>query len=350
MRKKFTNIFIVLVSLVFFQISVSTKEIKVEDGDKIEKVKTPTTDAERQLEKEHFFEKMKSILENRKKKGVMFQDTMGRYFTNGYYKFHLLPEVTSSKLAFIEYKIDNSTYLHYKDPIELKEEGTYKLAHKGVDVLGNVEKEEVYTIIVDKKAPDVVADIVGEFFIHDNVRYYKPGAKLDVKAFDDSSGLDFILVNTIHNDKGGNLPYDPANPVIFDKPGAYTIIIRAIDKVANLSKKKTLNFQVDGRKPVATHKIIPEPKLIDKDVFCKVESTVTLEAEDSESGVYKIEYSIDKAKWSEYKNSVTIGSDPLFKIYYRAVDNVGNVSSEKEYNCRVDAIAPKSKMNLMIKP
>ena len=83
--------------------------------------------------------------------------------------------------------------------------------------------------------------------------------------------------------------------------------------------------------------------LVKSKTFCKKGTRIFFEADDTDSGIYKIEYSIDNNnKWIDYRGGVELDDIAQFTINYRAIDNVGNVSNIEEFKCNVDKDAPNS--------
>jgi hypothetical protein len=289
-------------------------------------------------DKEKFHEQVKTALKNRK--SVIFKDASGKIFTNGEYRFHLMPEQNANTIAFIEYQIDKNPYTTYVNPIPLEKEGIYTLTYRGVDILGSIEKPQSYVIQVDTKAPELDAKLVGEGLKANDIQYYKPGVKLQVSAKDDSSGVYAVMLNV---NGEGNLPI--AGEQTFTKGGDYELAVRGFDNVYNLSKKQVFSFSIDDKKPTLSIKTDPAPVMINNITFCKKDSFVAIFASDNESGLAKVEYSLNApGSWAEYKpNTIKVPEVDTFKIYGRAFDVSGNVSDVVELSCRVDFKAPTSK-------
>jgi PKD repeat protein len=68
--------------------------------------------------------------------------------------------------------------------------------------------------------------------------------------------------------------------------------------------------------------------------------TVTLSAADSGSGVSRIEYSLDNAVWNTYPTPFTISSEGNTTIYYRSIDNAGNIELAKTQVIKIDKTPP----------
>ncbi len=70
------------------------------------------------------------------------------------------------------------------------------------------------------------------------------------------------------------------------------------------------------------------------------EVTVTLSATDDVSGVDKIEYSFDNATWTIYTTPFTVSVEGNTTIYYRSMDEAGNVEAIKTETIRIDKTTP----------
>lgn len=297
-----------------------------------------TVDRSAMANKEKFHEYMKAALRSRK--GVIFKDDMGRIFTNGDYKFHLMPTQEADYKFSIQYKIDNNDYQYYTIPFQLEKEGNYKITYRGVDQLGNQEEAKVLNIMVDTTDPEVVVDLQGQSFTNGSIVYYKPGVKMDIKAIDKGAGVNMIMYNL----GSGNLPF--IEPVPFEG-GDHEVVVRAMDNVFNLSKKIHINFSVDDKKPSTFIKIEPRPRELSGMLFCKKDAKIVIEGYDYESGVYSVEYSLnDDKNWTPFTGNLFVGQSEQFKIFYRSTDNSGNVSSLGEFSCKVDSKPPTTKLTI----
>lgn len=68
--------------------------------------------------------------------------------------------------------------------------------------------------------------------------------------------------------------------------------------------------------------------------------TVTLSATDSASGVAHTEYSLDGTTWSTYTAPITVTAEGLSTIFYRSLDNAGNVEVAEHVDIRIDTESP----------
>ena len=74
--------------------------------------------------------------------------------------------------------------------------------------------------------------------------------------------------------------------------------------------------------------------------YAPMEASFVLSAEDMESTVREIRYSIDGSSPAVYRTPITLDREGRHIIVYWAVDMAGNVSSEKIYSVIIDATPP----------
>ncbi|MCB1189261.1 MAG: hypothetical protein H7A23_03695 [Leptospiraceae bacterium] len=338
-----------IIFLVFiFAFSVFNKDIIIEDNELDSFIHSKPYSKMDEGEKASFIKQINSILQNKAKKGIIYKDELGKIYTNSYYEFELYSksETSQSEPGYVEYSLDASPFTIYSNPISIKEQGNHKLIYRSVDGLKNYEKDTTLDIIVDKTPPALDVDMDGKQYTHKDMCFFKPGAKLNIRAKDDIAGLKTIIVNT---NREGYKPLSSENDT-FNENGEYIIYVRAIDKVLNITNEFKYFFIIDGINPTVKLRMGPDMQDIKGETYCIKDSKVYLEAEDEGSGVYKIEYSLDQGKsWSIYKGSFQIKNDPEFQISYRAFDNLGNVSEVQEFRCKIDSTPPSSKIKPNVK-
>ncbi|MFW6138472.1 MAG: OmpL47-type beta-barrel domain-containing protein [Spirochaetota bacterium] len=76
-------------------------------------------------------------------------------------------------------------------------------------------------------------------------------------------------------------------------------------------------------------------------------SSIVLSADDFESTLEEIQYSLDGASLNTYAGPITLREEGRHVVVYRAVDRAGNVSSEKIYSVVVDATAPEGSVTVI---
>ena len=74
--------------------------------------------------------------------------------------------------------------------------------------------------------------------------------------------------------------------------------------------------------------------------FAPITASFLLSAQDTESDIEKIQYSVDGSDFSTYQSPISFNTEGRHIIVYRAIDKAGNISSEKIYSVVIDATAP----------
>jgi beta-galactosidase len=77
-----------------------------------------------------------------------------------------------------------------------------------------------------------------------------------------------------------------------------------------------------------------------KDGWYSSDVKVTLSAEDSISGVEKVEYKLDNGEWKLYEEPLNFKEDGTYSLQYRSTDKVLNVEEVKILQLNVDKIKP----------
>lgn len=190
-------------------------------------------------------------------------------------------------------------------------------------------------VIYDLTPPETIYNILEPKYIPDKI-YVSPKTIIELNATDNLSGIKFIYNTNYIQIK--NL-YE----------GIQNIKYKAIDKANNIEQEKLLILNVDSTAP-QTIITIGEPKYnlgAEEPVLISSKTPITLSAIDPtvsgvSSGVAKIEYKIGLlGNWQEFSSEFYItGSDADYTIYYRAIDNVGNIETENSIRVRLDNTPP----------
>jgi plastocyanin len=173
----------------------------------------------------------------------------------------------------------------------------------------------------DTTPPDVSAQVTGD---QDGDGNYIGSATVTITAEDDDSGVDTIEYEL--NDTGFQ-PYTA--PVVVDEPGDYAVQYRATDNAGNTSEVGSVSFTVveqdpdDTTPPEVSAEVSGDQ---DADGNYVGAATVTITAEDDQSGVDTVEYNLNDTGWQDYTAPVTVNTPGEHLVEYRATDNAGNTS------------------------
>ncbi|MFU8876469.1 OmpL47-type beta-barrel domain-containing protein, partial [Micromonospora sp. SL4-19] len=147
-------------------------------------------------------------------------------------------------------------------------------------------------------------------------------ATVTLSATDTESGVDRIEYSL---DSGAYARYSA--PVTVNQTGQHTVSYRATDKAGNTSSPQQVSFTVveptppDTTPPTVTAAVTGEK---DPNGAYIGSATVTLSATDTESGVDRIEYSLDGQPYATYAAPVIVNQPGQHTVTYRATDKAGN--------------------------
>jgi len=74
--------------------------------------------------------------------------------------------------------------------------------------------------------------------------------------------------------------------------------------------------------------------------YVPMSAKFVLDAQDSESSVSEVQYSIDGGKIKKYSGPISFSTEGRHVVAYRAIDKTGNISNETFYSCIVDGSPP----------
>ncbi|WP_203945697.1 OmpL47-type beta-barrel domain-containing protein, partial [Planotetraspora thailandica] len=174
----------------------------------------------------------------------------------------------------------------------------------------------------DTTAPQVTAQVSGE---KNSDGAYVGSATVTVSASDTGSGVDKVEYSL------DGQPFAVyTNPLVVNQPGAHNVGYRATDKAGNTSNVSTATFTVVAAQPKDT-----TPPQVSASVSGNKDAngnyigsaTVTVSASDTESGVDKVEYSLDGGAFAAYSAPVSVNQVGAHTARYRATDKAGNTSA-----------------------
>jgi hypothetical protein len=148
-----------------------------------------------------------------------------------------------------------------------------------------------------------------------------------VAASDAGSGIDTVEYRV---DGTSFQPY--TSPVRVTAVGDHAVQFRATDKAGNVSPVGSVSFRVvEAREPDTTPPTVTAEVSGTRDPAGNyiATATVTITATDAQSGVARVEYSLDGAAFAPYTTPVVVNRVGAHMLHYRAVDVAGNASTEK---------------------
>ncbi|HON17628.1 MAG TPA: hypothetical protein PK990_00495 [Salinivirgaceae bacterium] len=255
----------------------------------------------------------------------------------------IVTEDPGSGTKVLRYRLDNQQYRIYSGPIQTQylSEGEHKLEFYAEDNLGNIEPIQTFDFYVDKTPPIVVEEILGNKFIANNVEYSSGRAKYKITAFDNKSGVKEIYYSI---NGGPNQLY--TEPFYLESTkGQIVVRTFAIDNVNNSStsgqsSQAKGSFYVDLAGPQLKYKFIGNT-FYDRDtVFITSKTKIQLIAEDKESGLDFIEYSLNNQNVVRYSEPFVVENEGIYSLQFTAYDKVGN-SNQRDFIFVIDNSAPE---------
>ncbi len=252
------------------------------------------------------------------------------------------------------YSIDGQPAKIYTKPISAAflSDGEHSFIFYAIDNVNNNNMDDnnldntltlKKNLISDSKAPETSIKINGDYY-KGKYEYVSERSKVELSATDKPSG---VLAIQYGIDRTINTTY--SEPFALpNKKGIHTVNYNALDELNNTAKVKTHFYYMDNVAPTTgiTYKY---PQFFNRDtLFINKNTKIKLFAGDYESGVQKIEYSIDGGNFQTYDKEFNIPSEGYHTIKFRSTDRVNNVENEKTSNCLVDNNAPNIYVNFSI--
>jgi hypothetical protein len=220
-------------------------------------------------------------------------------------------------------------YLGGNIPFQYLADGNHTIYYSSVDKVGNTEEEKSFAFYLDKTAPIMSADILGDKFLVGEKVYFSGRTKLKLTAVDNKSGIKDVMysINTESFQKYSDPFYLPG------RSGFHTVKYYAIDNTANTSKD---NFEhtvgviyLDLTGPALSHRFEGTTFMKADSLYASPQNKLILSANDPESGLKNITYKIDgQGEETKYATPISITNSGKHTIEYFGYDNVNNRNSK----------------------
>lgn len=274
-------------------------------------------------------------------------------------KMYLQAYDSTSGIQSVYYKLDGGEYLKYPGK-ELKvaslKEGEHLITYYSVDNVGNTEEPHSFKFYLDRSAPLMVADVLGDRFIVGDEIYFSGRTKLKLTAVDNKVGVKEIRYSI-----------DNSEFVEYDKPfylpsvaGLHSIKYYSVDNLNNSTadqkksrylgqggyeeyKHNVNKFYVDLTGPIIDHAILNHSFVRDDTLFIGPYTKIKFSGKDVESGLNKFAYSfktdIGETDYSE-PFEIKGEKDGYYIMEYYGYDNVNN-RNVAEFAFFYDATLPE---------
>ncbi len=260
----------------------------------------------------------------------------------------------SSGINDVYYKFDDQEVRPFRDVISVAslEEGEHVLTYYSTDNVNNEEAPNTYEFYLDRKAPEVVASVVGEQYQNRGRVFISTRTKVKLVATDNKAGISKIWYKI---DDGQETPY--VEPFELPRtPGKHIIEYYASDRVNNdyrslfdesASGREALDIDVDA--PIINFEFDENQYFSRDTAFITSETDISLSAFDEESGIKSIGYKINGGKGTPYEGPFRITDEGTYVVDFFGADEVNNRNS-KEFFFTVDNTGPQIQSILSMKP
>jgi hypothetical protein len=234
--------------------------------------------------------------------------------------------------------VDGEPYKPYVAEPALDKEKEVTLRYYAEDHVGYAETPSTLRFTVDLTPPQtnhaVTGNALGDVL--------STQAKFRITSSDALSGVATVLARI---DGGEYKPVVNGEVSVEALPdGEHTLNYYAIDQVKNREAEHAFRFYLDRLPPTADAQVVGDLWVASNGTrYISRRSQVQLTAQDNKSGVDKIVYSYDGAKFEQYGQPF---SPPVLagaaKVTYRAADRLGNTSVPATLPYSMDLAAPQS--------
>ncbi len=242
----------------------------------------------------------------------------------------LIARDQASGVAVTRYRFNEQPFQSYSGPISLKNlrEGEYVFTYLSIDKVKNTEEEKTYTFYLDKTAPKIVAEVVGDQYQNRGRVFISSRTKMRLTASDNKSGVDKLYYSI---DGGLERLYREPFPLVKSE-GTHSIKYTALDRVKNRGTFETNdsyeNMFLDLTLPTIKHTFTGPVYRKNDSIFINRKTLINIVAKDPESGIKRTGFKVDGARANPYREPFSIDDDGYHKIEYYALDNVNNRVAE----------------------
>jgi hypothetical protein len=238
----------------------------------------------------------------------------------------LLAEDGRSGVDHTSVRVGSGAWQTYTAPIAVTAQGTTTLAYRSVDLLGNVEDVQTATVRIDSVPPTTEARVVTT-------------ATVALTGNDGTSGVAHTRYQV---DAGAWQTYNAP----FTVTEGVTTAVRyySVDRAGNVEETQTITVpdKMDTTAPQTTASVSPPAA----NGWHRTPVTVTLSAQDDQSGVDDTYYRVSGGTWQTYATPITVTAQGTTTIDYYSVDVAGNVEAVQTTTVRIDIVAPTTTADL----
>jgi len=235
----------------------------------------------------------------------------------------------------IYYRLNNADWITSNENISfsITNENKYALEFYATDMVGNQEKINRIYFGIDHTPPNTACE-TNPSVPNGNNNWFLGNVSIQLIGNDEISGLN----STKYKIDNGDL--EEYNGIfVINEEGNHTVKYYSIDNASNEEETKTITIKIDKTKPTTTHSLSPSSTDGNNRWYIS-NVTITLNANDSVSGVNITKYKVDNGNWVEYIKPIKIINNGEHTIKYYSIDNAGNEEEMKTVTIKIDKTKP----------
>ena len=265
-----------------------------------------------------------------------------------------------SGLAATYYKFDDGDYKTYRGgilPFASLPDGDHTVYYYSVDKVGNKEEAGSYAFYLDKTAPIMSSDVLGDRFIVDDQVYFSGRTKLKLTAVDNKSGIKEVRYSVDGAD------FEEYNEPFYlpSVAGVHTVRYYALDNMQNQGtgsdagrvaeyRHTVSKVYVDLTGPTLSHRFTGPTFQKGDSVYINNKTKMVLSATDPESGLQYISYRVDsKGEEVRYDAPFSVSGKGFHRVDFFGYDNVNNRNVE-DFLIMVDDEGPQIQTTFSVAP
>ena len=229
-----------------------------------------------------------------------------------------------SGVGTIQYSLDEAAWATYHDNIIVTSEGNHSLMFRSIDLAGNIEQQSIVNFTVDKTAPTSGATLTGG---EGTNGWYISAITITISANDNTSGVKEIRYRL---DGGEWIIATSAITIAID--GIHTLEYYSVDNAGNIGAVNSTVLKIDQSLTTVLY------SLDDGQTVTSSSLTITLDINDTGSGIMSMEYRIDGGSYISFSGEEIELSglkDGHHILSLKIVDQAGNIVL-KELPFKVD--------------
>jgi hypothetical protein len=275
-------------------------------------------------------------------------------------KIYLTAEDAVAGVAKTFYRLDDGEFRPYTDgniPFAILPDGNHSITFYSVDHVDNKEQEQTFQFYLDKTAPIMSADVLGDKFVVGDKVYFSGRTKLKLTAVDNKAGIKevFYAIDGTDFQQYQEPFYLPG------VAGEHVIRYYALDNMQNQGagnssyrydeyRHNVSKVYVDLTGPVLGFKYVGEQFQKGDTIYLSARTKIQLNATDPESGLQYIAYNLDGQGGEQtYSAPFSIEASGTHVVEFFGYDNVNNRNAER-FTLVVDNTPPDIASQFSVSP